>query len=288
MPTLDEIVSSSVKDSTTALEGVLVEDGSVTGTLQGAPDVSKIETTTKEGIKEDKTKVEESEFDEFGLTRQQQIEARQLLAALRDPTKAPTVIEFLAKHGGYEKPETKKEAVQVKKGMVADLKEALGPELEYLADKMGPVFQRYLDEQVEGAKGELKGRLDQADLEKNEQLADQAQEALGREYFDGTIPDKLTTAINSLIDEIPVRPGQSMKSYLERLLVVAAAEQGVSLTKKTLDQVKKIAKNRTDAPARLASAGTVSPKEGERAIHPNRQMGLLESVQSAIEQASKA
>jgi hypothetical protein len=281
--TLDEIVSSSVKNSTTALEGVLVEDGSVTTSPLAPPGAAELETPKKE------EKAEESDgLDEFGLTKQQQTEARQLLAALRDPSKAPTVIEFLARQGGYEKPETKKEATQVKKGMVTDLKEALGPELEYLADKMGPVFQKYLDEQVEAAKGELKGRLDQGDLEKNEQLADQAQEALGREYFDGTIPDKLTSKINLLIDEIPVRPGQTMKAYLERLLVVAAAEEGVSLTKKTLDQVKKIAKNRIDAPARLASAAGSSPKVGEAAVHPNRQMSLLESVQSAIEQAGKS
>jgi hypothetical protein len=282
--TLDEIVSSSVKDSTSALEGVLVEDGSVTTSPLAPPGAAELEDSKKETVKES----ESEGLDEFGLTKQQQIEARQLLAALRDPSKAPTVIEFLAKQGGFEKPETKKEAVQIKKGMVEELKEALGPELEYLADKMGPVFQKYLNDQVVEAQKDIRQRLDQSEVYRNEVLADQAQESLGQEYFSGEIPEKLLVRMNNLMDEIHPKVGQPMKAYLERLLVVGAAEEGIQLTKKTLDQVKKIAKNRTDAPARLASAGTTSPKEGERAAHPNRQMSLLESVQSAIEQAGKS
>lgn len=289
--TLDEIVTSSVMNSTAALKDHLAADGSVNGTVTGKPDEQNTQETedkAKLSTESSETTTESSEVDEFGLTKQQQIEARQLLAALRDPAKAPTVIDFLARQGGYEKPETKSEAVQVKKGMVADLKEALGPELEYLADKMGPIIEKALKDQVEESQKSIKSRLDAAEVAKNEELADQAQDSLGKEYFgaDGAIPDKLLGKMNELMDEIPVRPNQSMKSYLERLLIVAAAETSTTLTKKTAAQSARLTRNRNDAPARLASEARVTPKVGETAVHPKTQMSLLDSIQAAIERTN--
>ena len=95
--------------------------------------------------------LEEESLDDLGLSAAEVKAGRELIAALKDPQKAQVVAEHFAKQAGYTKGEvtTKQEVKSAKKDIVAGLKEKLGPELEYLADKIGPAIQDYLNDQLE-------------------------------------------------------------------------------------------------------------------------------------------
>lgn len=290
MPTLDEIVSSAVSAAPALLEesGAIVPEGEESTSVETTPE-KKVET--KPETKKDET---DDSLDEFGLNKQQQLEARQLLAGLRDPEKAPKILDFLATNAGYTKAEIKelettKEIKEAKKGIVDSLKEALGPELSYLAEKMGPVIQSFLDEKVETSTKGIKESLASQQTEKYAQEADQAQVALGKKYFgeNGTIPDSVASEMNAIIDEFPPTGKKTMAAYLEDVLILAAGRKQVPLGKSADDKLKKdvkVARLRNDASVRLASDGqTVSPKVGETAIHPKRQMTIDEAVKAANE-----
>jgi hypothetical protein len=277
---LDTIVEQAVAGAPEALKDVIEESPVYTQTVDDKP---KEETKPKEEPK--KTEVE-PELDEFGLTKEQQLEGRQLIAALRDPAKAPIVIKFLAEQGGYTKPETKKEAVETAKSMVDDLKEALGPELAYLAEKMGPVFEKRLKAEVDAARGETSGLVRKLELESLEKQADAAQTVLAKEYFvEGAIPEKLAKEMSKVMDIFEATEKQTMHDYLEDVMFLAARRTGIALNK--ISKQAKIEKNRSDVPGRLASNGLGSPKPGETTVHPSRQMSLTDAIAKAMETTNK-
>src|ERR1700733_7946650 len=95
---LEDAITGAVTQSTEVLKDVLKEDGSVNGVVTEVPDkpVEKKAETTTTPAEEKKLEALEDALDEFGLTKAQQIEARQFFAALANPEKAATVVDFLA------------------------------------------------------------------------------------------------------------------------------------------------------------------------------------------------
>lgn len=276
---LDNAVTSAAGDAPAALEKA--------GTI--LPVETTEEVAPVEEVVEKKEPPTAEELDDLGLTKQQVSEARQLFAALRDPNKSATVVEFLATKAGFVKPpETKKEVTEQKKGIIEDLKEALGPELAYLADKMGPVLQKHLEDQIKESQTDVRQKLSDLETEKLVSIADKAQETIGKKYFaDGKVPDNLAVEMSKIMERFNASPGQAMEDYMEEVLVVAARKTGTVLSVK--DKQQKIEKNRNDAPSRLASDGNrPNPKEGERSVHPQKQMTLNDSISLALEQAKAA
>ena len=220
-----------------------------------------------------------ADLDEFGLSKAEQIEGRQLLAGLKDPAKSGKIIDFLATQAGYKKGEieTPKEAKIAAKGLVEELKEALGPELGYLAEKMGPVFENRLLSQLEETTKPLKDRLDEAATEKSTAAANVAQEAISKEFFgDKGIPKDLSAEMEKVMDTLPFNG--TMQSYLKDVLFVAAGRKGLVLTKGT------VAKPRDTTIDRLqTTAGRQQPRVGETAAQPARQMTIDEAVRGALE-----
>ncbi len=245
----------------------------------------------KDEVVDDKKDDKKVDVDDLGLTPSQVAEARQLMAALLDPNKAGTVVDFLAKQNGYEKPETKKEATQQAKGMVEELKEALGPELAYLAEKMGPIIEKQLKEGIEKGVGEVSKRVENQELAKLQDQAQAAQTSLGKKYFDdGIIPEDLIKEMSAQMNNLAAQKNQSMEDYLEGVLFLAAGRKQIQLAvkgTKQQDNTKKLDRNRNDAGQRLASDGQKTPKVGENLVHPNTQMTLEESVQKALEQSKQ-
>lgn len=279
---LDDAVSAGVGAAPDLLEKA--------GTILPVEGLEEETSTAAVEVKgEKKEEPTQEELDDLGLSKQQVAEARQLFAALRDPTKSAAVVEFLATKAGFVRPpETAKEVKEQKKGIVDDLKEALGPELAYLADKMGPVLQKHLEEQIEASQVETKQKLSSLEEEKLADIGGKAQDAIGKKYFDGQIPDKLIDAMSKVIsDGFNASKGQAIEDYLDEVLTIAAKRTGVQLSAKTKNE--KIERNRNDAGSRLASDGSrPNPKVGERTIHPQRQMDLKESINLALEQAKTA
>ena len=234
------------------------------------------------------------ELDNLGLTKQQQIEARQLFAGLQDATKAPLIIEFLAKNAGYtkeNKPETKAEVKAAAKGMVEELTEALGPELAYLAEKMGPVFEKHLNSKAEEIAKPLQAKLDEADLKTLKNEGDRVQEVLATKYFGAKeFPDNVVQKMAKIMEDgtYNASPGQVMEDYLENVLFIATGKLGITLTAKGVSQQKpnqeRVDKSRANAPANLANRAQPAP--GEKSIHPSRQqsLSLEDSIHQALEQ----
>jgi hypothetical protein len=274
---LDTIVEQAVADAPSTLIGQIQEE----------PGFEEVAETQPEIKTKPKLEVEtESELDTFGNTREQQVEGAQLIAALRNPVKAPIVVDFLATQLGYQKPETKKEAVAQARGMVEELKEALGSELAYLAEKMGPVFEKRLKAEVDLARGETSDRVAKLELEGFEKQADVAQTTLAKEYFvDGQIPDKLAKEMSKVMDIFEATPQQTMKDYLEDVMFLSARRAGITLNK--IGKQSRIEKNRSDVPSRLASNGHLLPKVGESSVHPARQMSLTDAIAKAMDTTNK-
>jgi uncharacterized protein (DUF2164 family) len=277
---LDTIVEQAVSAAPEALKDVIEESPVYTQTVDDKP---KEEPKPKE---ESKKTEAEPELDEFGLTPEQQIEGKQLLAALRNPAKAPIVVDFLAKQMGYEKPETKIEAVKTAKGMVDELKEALGSDLAYLAEKMGPVFEKHLKDSIEEVSTKTSELSSKIQLESLEKQASVAQDQLASEYFvEGAIPEKLAKEMSKVMNVFEATENQSMKGYLEDVMFLAARRTGIALNK--ISKQEKIVKNRSDVPSRLASNGSLLPKVGESSIHPSRQMSLTDAIAKAMGDTNK-
>lgn len=243
-----------------------------------APAVTE-ETTveTEEETEEETTET----VDEYGLNAVDITQAKQLLAALRDPTKAPAVIEFLT---NAAKPTTNKEAAVIAKGLTEELAESLGPELKYLADKIGPIFEKRLKDMVESSEKKVSQRVDEIELAKHTEAAEVAQIEIGKKFFaDGKIPDALEKEIGTLFEQIPARKGQKMADYLQDLLFVAAGRKGIALKAISTSSGLKIERNRTDASIRLASEGNRQPVPGETVVNPKRQMTIGDAVSLALE-----
>lgn len=270
VPTLETIVTQAVADSPEKPAVPTVE-----------------ETPAGEAPEEVVEEAEVEELDDYGLTKNEQLEARQLLAALKDPTKSKKVIELLARENGYTKGETTtaKEEKKIARGMVDDLKEALGPELEYLAEKMGPVFEKHLAAKTEEGLKPIKDQIDQETISRESKKAATAVEDLGKSYFDGEIPPELVAEMSKTMDRVKPSEGQTIESYMKEILAISALNKGVELKITSKTKAEKILKNRNDAASRLASDGNRSPAVGERVVNPRQQMTLDEAVRSA---ASKA
>ena len=233
------------------------------------------------------------ELDDLGLTKQQQLEARQLFAALQDPNKSKVVIDFLAQNAGYSKPpETKAEVKEVAKGMVDELKEALGPELAYLAEKMGPVFEKHLKTQTEESIKPLRAKQEENDLAALRTEGDRVQELLATKYFGSKeLPDNVVKKASEVMNTYNATPGQSMEDYLENVLFIASGKLGIQLKAGTSQQqqsTNRAARSQVNAPANLANRA--QPGLGERSGHPSRQQALPleDAVHLAMKQAEEA
>jgi len=229
-------------------------------------------------------KKETSEKKESDLSEQDEIQARQLFAALKDPAKAPHVIKFLVESSGVELPETKKEVKEVKKALTERLKEALGPELAYMADKMGPVFQSFLEEELGEVQQKNETRFSEQALEKERNVADHAQRELARELFgQDDLPAEFIAELSGLIDIYPPTKGQTTHSYLKDLIHLASGRLGKPITKQQPQQqrqTEKATKNRNDAVSHLASDGK-SPAPG-REVSTRTEKPQPKSLEDAV------
>jgi hypothetical protein len=280
------------------LSAIIAESMERTGVLLDTEDQveekvieKKEEKKTEQKVEEKKVEKLEDELDDLGLSKSETLQARQLLAALKDPTKAQVVIDHLVKTSGYKAPETKQEVKQVKKALTEQLKDGLGPELAYLADKMGPIFEKFLNEEIEEVQGRNEQRFTDAAIERETQVASVAQSELAEELF-GTkeLPDDFVKTVSSLLDDYSPKQGQTTKSFLKDMLHLAAGRLGKPITKQVQNRSEKIEKNRNDAGSKLASDGK-QPQPGRQVStskEEQKPMSLDEAVRIGLEKANAA
>lgn len=291
---MPEILETSTKDSslTAAIEGAvkdnlkLLDEGNNEETDTGESG----EKTPQTGSKK-KEPEEGDEADEFGFKKADRLEANRLLAALRDSSKGPVVVKFLAEQAGLlQAPENRKEAKEQAKSLVEDLKTSFGPELEYLADKMGPVLEKHLLKVAEESQKDIRKTLDDDAMARLQEKATTAQQELAVEFFgEGKeIPDNLAKETIRTMDRISPSSGQSTKDYIKDCLFVAAGRIGMQLQKIDPSQKSRVDRNRNDAPSRLASEGSRQPRAaGPESQDKGKPMELGDSIKAALEQTKR-
>jgi hypothetical protein len=212
------------------------------------------------------------------LTAQQLKEAKDLYKALLNPAARGPLVQALAQQSGLNLSniETKKEAKVAKKDITARLKEALGDELGFLADKMGPVIESVIEEERQGVEEISKTvELRQIEREAQQTFAKLKKETNG-------LSTKYEEKMIQLMDKFPSSPGLSTEEYIRGIAMIAM--NGKLTQVATQKVVNKIARNAKDVPGRLTSKGSGAREEPSRGAVPDKKLGLKGSVLFALGQ----
>lgn len=231
------------------------------------------EETTKEEatekVEEKEEKVEKSKKEDTEDTETTQ--AKNLYKALNDPKTAKTIIEAMARKVGLLGDEelTKKETKAAKKKIQDVFKEALGEDMGFLAEKLGPAIEKVL----EHYDSENQERFKSYEAEKAKEETGKAVETLYSKYEDA---EALEARIFELMDEISPGPNSTPYKYMEKLYHLAKAEANEASVK---DKMKKKLKNNSeDATARLSSSGS---REVKTSSAPSKAPSLDEALELA-------
>lgn len=233
--------------------------------------------------------VEESEGSDLSDVETE--EGRTLIRALKDPNRAPLVIDFLATQAGYTKAnvQTKADVKEAKKEITQILEKHLGDDFKFLASRLAPAIEESLGSLLQGRdeNSDIRQRLERQELREIQNETAQAHIELAREWF-GTddMPANVVKAMSAAIDEFtPSDPNISPAKYYRKIFSLVAGELG--LTKKgTQVRGDRIARNRGDEVARnLTQSKGVSPTtNGENP----RRLSLKDAVSLAVEQVDQA
>lgn len=226
-----------------------------------------IETTEDE----EAASTEGSEEDELSET--ELVEARNLYKALKDPKTSSAVISALAHQTGILSkvpPAAGRETTEAKKDIRDLLKEGLGTEYAFLADRLGPAIEKVLEQERE----EHESRLEEVRRTGIEANVVSAFDRLARETKGES--RKLEAKMTQLSEEIPIGPGMSIDRYLKVLFT--QARQEVSLR----DRTQRINRNATDASARLSATAS-----GSRSEVPSGKMKLDKAIEWATNEIAK-
>ena len=270
MPTLESAITEAVE----------THKGDLPGSDEQVPVVETKEETTVE--------VEDSVVKEKVVEPldQDAENGRILVQALRDPYKAALVIDHLARTNGYTKGEvqTKVEVKEAKADITKMLEEELGDELKFIAPKLGKALDKYFESmKVETTNPELenlRGRVEKTERREIEAEIGAVHNAISQEYFQtDEMPVEVAQALSKAMDEFPPSEGMNPSTYYRRMFNFVAGERG--LTKQSVKQGERAARNKADAPARQLAATN-------RGVTPNvngdgaRKMSLGDAVTKAI------
>lgn len=223
--------------------------------------------STDESIEADPADNDESN----ALTDDQIKEAQNLYKSLQDPVTAKLVIAGLAERLGLNKAETKTEVKESKKSIQEILKTALGPEFEFLSDKIGKGIEEVLN-QEKAERNEL------AQQEKSAQVAQEVKTAW--KDLEKTTNGRSKTVeakMNELAKNFLPGPTVSVKTYLGQLYTLATASTPNS-DKKVIDTIKK---NQSDTSGRLRAVGGAADNTK---MPPPGKMNINQAVAWAAQQ----
>ena len=209
--------------------------------------------------------------------------AKQLWKALKDPNTAPSVIKFIAEQNGYvpptKAPETPKEVAKEENKVAKILSKHLGPELQWLVDKLSPAIEEASAELMSENVKDLREAHVQSELDKFQSQGDRALVVIAEKVYGkadvNAIPEKVYTRMSQLMDEMPPSGQMTMETYLTRLHSIAAFENNVSA--KTVTATA--AKQRTQTPALLNKEKTSTAEK----VATDEKKGLDAAVKAAVE-----
>lgn len=241
-----------------------------------APEVELEAEDSEESEDEDS---EEEESEEEDTSDQEAIEAKRLYNALKDPKAAPMILAALAQNMGLtlNQPKTEKQEQKDVKSVQALLKEGLGKEYEFLADRLGPAIEKVLDQERE----QLNERFVAQEKHRIEMQVISSTDKLLKDTKGDS--KKYETRMTTLAEEIPIG-NMSMDTYIRRLYNVAKSEAG-GRTVNNQRNNDRIRQNANNASERLR--GTSTRVEPQTKI-PDKKMNLRESVNFALDTLANA
>lgn len=242
-------------------------------------ETKKVEVEDNPDDNQDDDDIPPGEEEDEDLDEQELKEARMLYKTLKSkPDEARGLIADLANRMGMPlaKIETKKEEKQVKKILTDRLKDALGPELGFIAEKIGPIFEEALEEERHGLVAVQQAvEVQQLTKESETALSKLAKETNG-------LSRKFESKMVQLMDKFPSSPEISTEEYIRGIAAIAMGSklQQVATSKVT----GKINRNANDVPGRLASKGSGAQEEPSRVQVPDKKLGTRGAVLFALSQ----
>jgi hypothetical protein len=272
-PSLESAITQAVESHKADLPA---QDLSEVKLPSGDEEIVERTTTTEEP----ETEVEVDQDAEYGRT---------LVQALRDPARAPYVIDMLARQAGYTKEtiNTKTDVKEAKADLINILEAELGDELKFLAPRLGRALDKYLEktrtEQVPNTElADLRARVENREKQEVESEILTVHTSISQEYFGADdMPADVAKALSVAMDQFPPNdPNMKPTTYYRKIFSLVAGERGLS--KKNATRETKITRSRDDATARQLSANNrgVTPSVNGNA----RKMTLDDSVKRAIAQ----
>lgn len=213
-----------------------------------AKEEQKTETAETAETKTEEAKVEEKKEE---LTAEQQAyqekvdKAVRLYDALSDPNVGRSVVEELARKAGVIGVEQGKSTQEIEKSVVDTLKESLGAEYEFLADKLAvgldKIIKRTVAEQIKPVQAQTNEAIERA-VKADVDSAYAQMEAKFKDFKDY---DKEMTELSK---ELPYTGDYPMERYLERLYkLVTADKKEAKVIKQTVDKINKNAQELRDS-----------------------------------------
>lgn len=219
---------------------------------------------------------DEGKEDDEEVSAEELKQAKSLYKLLKDPNTAGLVIKQLAeKEGLLNKVETKADVKAARKDLKEIIKEKLGKDFAFLADKLGEVFESVLEEERINNKAEL-SRIEASTLEdKTQGILDKfARETKGESR-------KHENRMIELMDKFVMGNNVTLEDYLRGLYAQATAGRQSATVKGQM--ADRITRNSKDAVSRLQSGSSGNDKQGA----PKGKMSLNDSVNKALEQIAK-
>lgn len=239
------------------------------------PESEEEETETPEEETEETDEGEEVNED----LKKEASEAIILYNALKDPKQRGAVIAALAHEAGIltnKPPETKKEEKQQEKDIRALVEEALGPELKFLAPKLGEVFEKVVQKQTEVLEQRDQEALQEKIVnESNTALAQLAKETNGQSR-------QFEKKMSELADQFLPGPNMSATQYIRHLYTLASAGSKAPQVKANVEDRQR--RNFNDSASRLSAKGKATKEEP---VDLNKKRSLTESIDLAVKELQR-
>ena len=264
-----------------AIENAIKQEDSAAD-KKGENTAQQESSTEQPGVEQEQNQQEQQEDQNFGLSEAEQIQARQLFAALKDPVLSQDIIKIIAEKGGYTKQEVKELKQEIKSAQTgSDIQKILNESLEgmpWLAEKLAPALEKIVNQKISEQTSELRERSERIELNSLEAQAEKSFAKIAKDFYgksssDG-IPDNVYNTMNKLMDEVPPAPGMSMDRYLTILHNSAVAELGINKSQSGARQLE----NKPNIPSRVSGGTRAAASEAS-----TKTKGLTQAIQAAID-----
>lgn len=201
-------------------------------------------------------------------------QAQALFDLLNNQATAKSTLQLIASNLGLSVSEARSEEGQ--KAIKDVIKEAMGEDLAFLSDKLGPLgdaIEKHINARISKVENDINTRAKEREAAVFQTQSEKAIIDLGKETkgeFTNLLP-----AITKLMEEIPIGKSTSPDAYLRRLYTIAKSEAGTKVNT-SKERIEK-ARRESSANTLLTSGNPTRTKSGSSPAPTIR-----EAVQAAM------